>query len=198
MIMLVFRNGDLTRKQIRDQVNADDHNWDYFNQCIDETPVGCGGCLSFYFTETEITPNVNQIGIVKFNSENQAVCASQMTSADCRGVIESQVLSFKSHADKLGLKEISSIVVTGGGSANKYILQIVADVFECQVFVSNITNTAAMGAALKALNSFHCFDVELNLCEPIVQPIKQNFPIYRDLLTRFSTLEALAIQMLSQ
>ena len=202
--MLVFRNGDLTRKKVRDQVNSNDLNWDYFNQCISETPVGCGGCLAFYFTETEITPNVNRTGIIKFNRDDQMSCASQMIRADCRGVIESQVLSFKSHADKLGLSDISSIVVTGGGSANKHILQIIADVFECEVCHSNIANTAAMGAALRAFNSYHSlnglksFDFESNLCEPIVQPIKQHYPIYRDLLSRFSTLEASAIQILNQ
>ena len=83
--------------------------------------IGFLKLISFYFK-----------GIVRFDSENNVLTEETGDhSADCRGLIESQALSYKLHSKRLGLDKISSLNVTGGGSVNREILQIVADVFEC-------------------------------------------------------------------
>ena len=94
MMMLVYKNGATTRKHIRDSVNQNDDDWSRFNKCMSETPVGNNGCLSFYFVEHEITPNVHGKGIVKFNRNDEVVCYDEINKADCRGIIESQVNYF--------------------------------------------------------------------------------------------------------
>jgi hypothetical protein len=94
MMMLVYKNGATTRKHIRDSVNQNDDDWSRFNKSLSETPVGNNGCLSFYFVEHEITPNVHGKGIVKFNRNDEVVSYDEINQTDCRGIIESQVNYF--------------------------------------------------------------------------------------------------------
>ena len=94
---------------------------------------------------------------------------------------------------------------------NGQILQIVADVFEMNVATSSLVNTAASGAALRALDSFVCLHgsgsaqnekeektrpvAERNL---VVRPIQENVQVYRQLYLRFGRLESLALEHLSR
>jgi len=62
--------------------------------------------------------------------------------------------SLKLSAMKLGLKNIKSILVTGGGSKNKAILQIIADIFDADVYVSeHEANSCLYGAAVRAFKA---------------------------------------------
>ncbi len=206
MMMLVYKNGATTRQRVRDSVSSTgthESEWSNFSKFIQQTPPGNNGHLGFYFVESEITPNALNSGIVKFNDKDE-MTSSEINEADCRGIIESQVLSYKQHAQLLGLNEISSIVVTGGGSVNREVLQIVADVFEMDVSSSTVANTAASGAAIRALNAFnklhgHVSRVEQSELDQsrIVKPNADNFKVYRELFARFGKLEALAVEFLN-
>lgn len=203
MMMLVYKNGALTRKFIKDSNFQNDSDWSKFNEAIQNRPVGNDGNLAFYFKETEITPHVNGTGVVKFNADDILV-SNQIDLNDCRGIIESQALSYKLHSKLLGLNEIRSLIVTGGGSINKTILQIISDVFECDVRTSNVTNTAASGAAIRALNSFHkSNDQEITngvsmISNEVIHPISEHFEIYRKLFERYEKLENIAINKLKE
>ena len=103
----------------------------------------------------------------------------------------------------MGLNQISSIIVTGGGSVNKEILQIIADIFEMPVVPSSIINSAASGAAIRALNAHYklCDIIPPALpstASTIIKPIEENFPIYRRLLERYSRLENEAVRIINQ
>ncbi len=105
----------------------------------------------------------------------------------------------------LGFSNPVRILVTGGGSVNKSILQIIADVFEIAVVPSSITNTASSGAAIRALNSYYkLYGKELpqgNLSsssKDMIKPIPEHFPIYRNLLARYGRLESEASKILNQ
>mmetsp|Transcript_17252 Transcript_17252/g.42801 ORF Transcript_17252/g.42801 Transcript_17252/m.42801 type:complete len:774 (+) Transcript_17252:57-2378(+) len=74
----------------------------------------------------------------------------------CRAVLEHRALAMKAHARKLkgpssnrdGL--FSRITVAGGGARNEGFLQILADVFQCEVVVrENAANLCAMGAVYR-------------------------------------------------
>ena len=69
--------------------------------------------------------------------------------ANVRAVIEAQGLSSKVHARWMGV-DISSLYVTGGASANRDILRVYANVHNCPVHQFETTNSAALGAALRA------------------------------------------------
>lgn len=201
MMMLVFKNGAMTRNFIKNSNFAEDKDWSKFNEAIKKTSVGSNNKISFYFKETEITPPVFHTGIVKFNNENNML-TEEITTLDCRGLIESQALAYKLHSRLLGLEKISSVIVTGGGSVNKEILQIIADVFECNVVPSSLANTAASGAAIRALDA-HFKSIKMVvqsgvsiLSDEITYPIVENFSIYRNLFERYAKLENTAVNEL--
>lgn len=201
MMMLVYKNGATTREHIRDLADKS-KSWESFNTSIRSTTPGNNGCLGFYFLESEITPNVFRPGIVKFDENDQVILKSGIGERDCRGIVEAQVLSYKYHAQLLGLSQITSIVVTGGGSVNGEILQIVADIFEMDVHSSSIVNTAASGAAIRALNAYMRNQSNgLSDAQHVNQVVKareENFSVYRQLFSRFARLEAQALEILSK
>jgi xylulokinase len=66
-----------------------------------------------------------------------------------RGVIESQMMAIARHSRWMGV-DVDTIYATGGAAANVQILQVMADVFDAQVYQLEIGNSAALGAALRA------------------------------------------------
>jgi xylulokinase len=92
MIMIVFKNGDTVRKHVRDEINLNDNDWNLFNQSILNTPVGRNGNISFYYVENEITPNLCNTGILKFDKYDQLIKDQTLNENDCRGLIESKVV----------------------------------------------------------------------------------------------------------
>ena len=119
-------------------------------------------------------------------------------ASDCRGIIESQALSFKYHATCLGLNEINSITVTGGGSVNKEIVQIIADVFGRDVMVcAENPNTACTGAALMAMNRFYRSKnletppaaISEHQTNTVIKSNEANSLVYRELYERYVRLE---------
>jgi xylulokinase len=200
MMMLVYKNGAMTRQHVRDAVHDNDKDWSKFSRSIESTPVGSNGRIGFYFVEKEITPNVKHSGIVRFDENHRVVDDCRIDETDCRAIIESQAMSYKHHAKLLGLDQASSIVVTGGGSTNKQILQIIADVFEMDVYRSSTANTAASGAAIRALRSTVPTGTAPSITKSglAVKPIRDHFPIYRRLLSHYARLEPLAVEILNK
>lgn len=62
------------------------------------------------------------------------------------------MLHHKSVASEMGFSfvEDTRILATGGASANKAILQVVADVFNAPVYIQKTTEAALFGAAYRA------------------------------------------------
>lgn len=166
--------------------------------------TGSNGNIAFYYHETEITPHIAKPGIVKYNKNDRMLEEYSLNVADCRSIIESQALSFKYHATCLGLNEINSITVTGGGSVNKEIVQILADVFEKDVMIcAENPNMACTGAAIMAMNKFY---KSSGLVSPVLTELKantvvesdeKNYAVYRELYQRYSKLEKSTAQLLN-
>ena len=140
MLLLCFKNGSLAREQIRQQFDLD---WEAFSAAVESAPVGNNGGFMLPWFDTEIVPKVLSPGIHVHGLDEQDAASM------CRGVIESQMLSMRLHAAEAGLKP-AAIRATGGASANRSLLQIMADVFQCPVDVCEISNGAALGAAIRA------------------------------------------------
>lgn len=161
MLMAVFKNGSLTRQAVRDRVCGAD--WAAFNKGLADTQPGNGGLMSFTYLESEITPTTHKTGVFHFDASDAEVAQFDNAGSEVRGLIEGQFLSLKSHARHLGLSQPKRIVASGGASVNAALLQVLADVFQCEVQVqvvqdtrtgqdaSALNNTAALGAALRAL-----------------------------------------------
>lgn len=71
---------------------------------------------------------------------------------EIRALIEGQMLHRKAVASDMGFNfgENTRILATGGASANKSILQVMADVFNAPVYTQKTTEAALLGAAYRA------------------------------------------------
>jgi xylulokinase len=149
MAMLCYKNGSLTRERVRDAVAGG--SWDAFGKLLAEGAPGNGGAVGFYIDAPEITPHIPAAGTRRFDKGGKRVAAFA-PAVEARAVVEGQFLSMRAHGAALGMNAPKRLIATGGGSANKAILQVLADVFGAPVFVAAQTDSASLGAAVRALH----------------------------------------------
>lgn len=152
MAMIVYKNGSLTREAIRDSVAGG--SWSRFEALLGEGVPGNGGHIGFYHKEPEITPPVLKPGMHRFGPDGRPR-PSLAPAVEVRAVVEGQFLSMRLHSAHVGIRP-RSILATGGASANRSILRVMADVFGVPVFTGNQPNSAALGAAYRALHGWTC------------------------------------------
>jgi xylulokinase len=156
MSLLCFKNGALAREAIRQQYKL---TWEQFSACLEATPSGNQGAMMLPWFDSEVVPKVEHAGVQRFSLELTDV------NANCRAVIEAQMMAMSNHAATAGLQP-TSIRATGGASQNVVILQIMANVFGCPVDVLQSTsNSSALGAALRVV-----FAIENKSWAETVQP----------------------------
>ena len=133
--MLCYKNGALPREQIRDRFASGD--WKVFNSLVEQCPAGCNGYMGFYFPLPEIIPP-GVVGEYFFATDQSSLSSSSKSplpvkdmpeSVHPRAIIESQLLSIKSRIVTILPKNslpLKRLVITGGGSANETIRQMIA------------------------------------------------------------------------
>ncbi|MDO9542379.1 MAG: xylulokinase [Kiritimatiellia bacterium] len=200
MALVCWKNGSLTREFIRNSYARG--SWPVFNRLLTKTPPGNGGLLGFYFKEPEITPPVLKTGIYLFDQNNKKA-TNVAPEQHVRAVLESQFLSMRAHCGNIGLKP-KTIIATGGASVNISILRIMADVFGRNVYTIEKQNSAALGAALRALHGWRClpavkfipFNKAITFAEKPelkAKPHPARHRIYTALLPRYRKLENLVV-----
>ena len=143
MGMSVFKNGSLARERVRDAYGM---TWPAFSAALARTPAGNGGATMLPWFDPEITPLVLEPGIRRHELD------AADADANVRAVVEAQMMSLALHSRWMGVK-ISTIYATGGASANRDVLQVMADVFDADVLQLQTGNSAALGAALRAFHA---------------------------------------------
>ena len=138
--LTVFKNGSLARERVR---NAFGMSWTEFSRALSSTPAGNQARLFLPWYEPEITPSVQNPGVHRYGLEERD------GPGHVRGVIESQMMAITRHSRWMGV-DVDTIYATGGAAANVQILQVMADVFNAQVYQLEVGNSAALGAALRA------------------------------------------------
>lgn len=162
--MLCYANGDVTRRRVRDSVlSATDASWDEFSKLLKEAPAGNDGNVGMFFTNDEITPPVNTGADVRGSmaagpeAKLQRVASFPDAKTEARAVIEMRALAVKTHLDRLMPDQASAgrsqLLLTGGASNNKDILQVFADAFQRTVCCMDVSEGAAFGAAVRALHA---------------------------------------------
>ncbi|MHA1726564.1 MAG: xylulokinase [Promethearchaeota archaeon] len=144
MSLICYKNGSLTREHVKNSLGLD---WQEFSRILNNTPPGNYGriMLPYYLPEIVplvLNPQIKRFGFDEFNKEGNV-----------RAVIEGQILSMKLHSDWIN-EAPEEIMVTGGASVNDEILQTITDIFRVPLKKLDITNTAALGAALRSLYSY--------------------------------------------
>lgn len=140
MGITVFKNGSLARERVRETYGLD---WAGFSVALRATPPGNRGRLLFPWFDPEITPNVPVPGLRRVDLDPGD------GPGHVRGVVEAQMMAMANHSAWMGV-DVRVIHATGGASANRDILQVMADVFNADVYQFEADNSACLGAALRA------------------------------------------------
>jgi xylulokinase len=181
MSLIVFKNGSLAREKIRELYHI--QNWQAFEALVATTAPGNNGGILLPWFEAEIVPKVIQPGIKRFDLDENNV------AANCRAIFEAQMLSMRLHSKWMNVLP-KKIFATGGASNNLTLLQIMANVMNCSVLRIEVSNSAALGAALIAAH--------FKFCRPDlrseIHPDKSAVEIYDKLLKKYAECEKIALE----
>ncbi|MFW9827814.1 MAG: xylulokinase [Candidatus Thorarchaeota archaeon] len=145
MSLICYKNGSLARERIKNKFNL---NWEDFSKILKNTQPGNYGKIMLPYFFPEIVPHVLKPQVYRFGFDHNDI------EGNIRAIIEAQFLSMRLHSEWIEEKP-EEIYATGGGSSNTEILQILANIFNTNVRVFEITDSAALGAAFKAINSYY-------------------------------------------
>lgn len=191
MGITVFKNGSLARERVRDAYGM---NWAGFSAALRSTPPGNGGALMLPWFDPEITPHVDQPGVRRLHLREDDA------AGNVRAVVEGQMMAMANHARWMGV-DIRTIHATGGAAGNRDVLQVMADVFDADVYQFAVRNSACLGAALRAwhadaLASGHPLpwtEIVSGVAEPRaetrVRPVPANVEVYRALRKAYAAFE---------
>jgi xylulokinase len=144
MGLICFKNGSLAREKVRNQYKLD---WNKFGKAVNSAPAGNKGRMMLPYFDPEIVPKVLKPGVVSIGLDANDV------AGNCRAVIEAQAMSMRIHSVWMGIKP-KRILATGGASKNEAVLQILADVFGAPIHTIEVSNSAALGAAIRAAHAW--------------------------------------------
>ena len=143
MNLVCFRNGSLTRESLRQEYGLE---WRDVEAILDDSPAA-GNRVMLPWLEAEITPRVSRAGLRRFGFDRHDA------DANVRALIEGQMMAIANHAAALSRVPIDRVIATGGAAVNRAILQVMANVFDVDVYRLDVENSAALGAALRAYHA---------------------------------------------
>ena len=189
MALVCFANGSLAREHVRDVYHLD---WSQFSSALRATPAGNDGAVLLPWLAPEITPSVAAGGFRERDLDRADA------GRTVRALVEGQACAMRLHSRWMA-PEVRSIRATGGASANRDILQVIADVFGAEVLGARSTNAAALGAAIRAWHGDAAArgtapaweDAVSGFTEPNgrVQPHDANAARYHHLLRAYESFE---------
>ncbi|MGD7654215.1 MAG: xylulokinase [Verrucomicrobiales bacterium] len=145
MSLICFRNGSLAREALKNELGID---WTTFDiTAIEATKADAGKNLTLPFYGPEITPRHDFTTPV--SKGTPAFEAGTQPYHRVRALLEGQFLNMRLHSEWMEVKT-ERIRLTGGASKSNGIAQLVANIFQAPVERLEITNSAALGAALIA------------------------------------------------
>jgi xylulokinase len=145
MSLICYKNGSLARERIKNKFKL---NWNEFSEILKRTRPGNNGKIMLPYFLPEIVPHVLKPQVYRFGFDHNDI------EGNIRAIIEAQFLSMRLHSEWIEEKP-EEIYATGGGSSNTEILQILANIFNTNVRVFEFTDSAALGAVFKAINSYY-------------------------------------------
>jgi len=149
--MLCYKNGALAREKIRDGYAQS--SWDKYNELVGASPPGNNKTLGFYFPLPEIIPSNVQGEFFYDVSDPSSPVPKDVIPDDAhpRAILESQFLSIKARIQDIlpeDTQPLHRLIIAGGSSSNRIVLQLAADVFGMKVYVATGgKEAAAIGGA---------------------------------------------------
>lgn len=166
--LFCIANGSLAREAVRDRHGLD---WDGFSDALRRTRPGNAGRLTLPWFAPEILPRVARAGPVRIGHDGSD------PAVDVRSVVEGQMASLALRLRTAGIRP-RRVRATGGAAANRELLQVAADVLRVPVARSQVANTAALGAAVRAWKAWSDTGREVRgwdsvmvaACAPLIGP----------------------------
>lgn len=188
MSLACFSNGSLAREEIAKRFGL---SWeDFASAIVDRTKPGNDGNILLPYFVPEITPRVLKAKAHWFGSD--AFVNGKNAAAAARAVVEAQAISMRLHSDWIGEK-MHTILVTGGASKNRGLLRVLADVFQATIMPLSVSNSSALGGALRAAQAVEkraWSDLYATFCPPerklAVTPDAASAPAYDVLAKSFA------------
>lgn len=189
--LICFQNGGLARETIRQKFGM---TWnDFDDRAFQVTPAGNNGNIMLPYFAPESTPLVLNAGPVLEGSPLFASWSSGVETV--RALVEAQAISMYLHSQWTGVRP-KVLRLTGGASNSAGIAQVYADVFNARVERLTITDSAALGAAMRAANgigklSFGHLTRHFCNCDSqlTVTPIADNVAVYPQVIEKYRNLE---------
>lgn len=191
MSLICFTNGSLAQERVKDDLGVD---WDEFDNLIAAGIPGNAGNIMLPYFVPENTPIVPNAGVV-LSGDDDFASGTGTPETRARAVVESQMLSMRLHSAWIaGDNAFSTIRMTGGGSRSDVICQIVANIFQAKVERISISDSAALGAAMRAANaidgtSWDSMNEKFTVPSSTVIPDPTTAKIYKKSLAKFAELE---------
>jgi xylulokinase len=191
MSLVCCRNGSLARERVRAEYGLD---WEGFDRALAAPPPGNRGAIMLPWFEPEVTPVVPVAGARRFGLDPGD------GPANVRALVEAQMLALALHSRWIGVR-VAAIHATGGAAVNRAILQVMADVFDADVYQLSVGNSACLGAALRAYHADQLHrgraiaweEVIAGFAEPLeatrVRPVAAHVAVYREMAQRYEDLE---------
>lgn len=191
MSLICYKNGSLARERIKNKFHLD---WDKFTEILGKSLPGNNGKLILPYFFPEIVPQVLKPKVYRFGFDENDI------EGNVRGIIEAQFLSMRLHSEWIKEKPIE-IYATGGASVNKDILQVLANIFKIKVRALEFTDSAALGAAIRAAKSYYDSKNMIKTWEDVVNkfidlqksivivPNEKYFELYDDMLELYKNYE---------
>ncbi len=191
MGLTCFRNGSLARERVRDDYRMD---WRAFSAALAATEPGNGGAMMLPWFEPEITPTVTRPGVHRLGLD------ASNAAANVRAVVEAQMMALANHSAWMGVN-VDVVHATGGAAVNPAILQVMADVMNAEVREFAVSNSAALGAALRAVHADRLAsgrparwdEVIAGFAEPAgvaARPVPAHVRVYEQMRGRYRAFEA--------
>jgi len=196
MSLICFLNGSLARERVKDAYRL---SWAQFSDALRRTKPGNSGKVMLPYFAPEITPNVLKPQVYRYGLKETEV------RANVRAVVEAQMASMAIHSGWRGV-QTKTIYATGGASANREILQVMADVHNADVYQFEVGNSAALGAALRAAHAdlkaskepMSWEEVAEGFTDPIqksrVRPNREAVRVYPEFIKLYKTCEDNALR----
>ncbi len=196
MSLICFLNGSLSRERVKD---AHGLSWKQFSAALRKGKPGNGAKVMLPYFSPEIVPNVLEPGVRRYGLKDNDV------KGNIRAVVEAQMASMAIHSKWMGVRT-RTIYATGGASANREILQIMADMHNADVYQFEVGNSAALGAALRAAHAgrkaarkaLPWEKIVAGFTDPIlesrVRPDRAAVKIYREFCKLYRACEAHALR----
>ena len=114
-----------------------------------------------------------------------------------RSVLEGVIFSLKDNLQILEgvLGEVDTIIASGGGAQSNLWLQIQSDIFNKNIVRSEMSEQAALGAAITAAVGCGCYSsiseaakTLVKYSDDVIKPIKANVPLYQEIYAVYSRL----------